>query len=66
MNPQISLKGTSDSNLFLHSALVMSLRDTAKLHLSYIIGNCQPTSLWFDPWDAGAPICSSKNNPIIS
>lgn len=57
MDPQISLKGTS---IWIYKSpkkcsyilrKVLSLRDTAKSNLSS---------------DAGAPICSSKNDPIIS
>lgn len=45
---------------------VLKLRPIAANHISYLIGNGEKTSLWFDPWSNGAPICLTPLDPIIS
>lgn len=44
---------------------VLGLRDIARNHITYKIGNGADLSLWFDPWYNNRPICSSGNDPII-
>lgn len=45
---------------------VLDLRVLAIQHISYSIGNGHHTSLWFDPWHNGTPLCSNATDLIIS
>lgn len=45
---------------------VLDIRSEARQYITYIVGNGQNTSLWFDPWHNNTPLCSVWNDPIIS
>ncbi|KAK1376417.1 hypothetical protein POM88_032610 [Heracleum sosnowskyi] len=35
-------------------------------YITYVIGNGQHTSLWYDPWHNGVPFCTRPDDPLIS
>ena len=45
---------------------ILTLRDSARGHLNFRIGDGATTLLWLDPWYNSAPIASSPKDPIIS
>ena len=45
---------------------LLSLRDSAKAHIRFIIGNGASTLLWLDPWYNSTTIATCSTDPIIS
>ncbi|KAK1351392.1 hypothetical protein POM88_054392 [Heracleum sosnowskyi] len=46
--------------------MVLDLRCSVTHYITYVIGNGQHTSLWYDPWHNGVPFCTRPDDPLIS